>query len=394
MHAAAGPVRGPAENVSFELLRSPEAVAQLAGEWDALLEHMPRPSPFLRWGWIETWIRHFATDTRLWVLTARGGDGSLAGVAPLHIVRRPGPLPVRSLEFLGYRGSTICADHLDFLAAGEQRREVVAALVGEILRRRQEWDHIVLADLADDSPVPELARDMAPELAASVQTAETCYYCTLPKDFATLHAGAKRSRLNLRNRSKRLAQQGEVRFVAPVPSSEIEATLRELQRLHGLARQRQGQANSFARPDYFNFHRDLMQRFAGEERLYLARLELNGRACAIFYGFTSGPILYFYQSGFDPALGQYGVGTLQMAAVLEDAITRLQASEFDFLRGTEEYKTYWTGQSRTTRTLRLWNAGLTAGLHRGAWRGRQQLAEWRARRRLRAPAKDPGPATE
>lgn len=369
-------------NLNLTWLDSAPAVANLAGEWDGLLGQMPRPNPFLSWTWMETWIRHFAATSRLAVLAARDADGTLVGVAPLHAVRRGrAGLPLRTLEFLGYRGATICADHLDFLAAEPRRQEVCAALLTEILRRHSDWDAIVLADLAEDSPLPELAPALAPGLACEIHPAEICYYCALPDDFATLHAGTKRSRLNLRNRSKRLAQQGEVRFLAPVPEGEIDATLRELQRLHGLARQRQGQANSFERADYFAFHQDLMRKLAQTGHLYLTRLELNGVACAVFYGFTAGEVLYFYQSGFDPALAPFGVGTLQMAAVLEDAITRLHAREFDFLRGAEEYKTYWTSTARHTRTLRLWNRGWNARLHQGAWRGRRRLTAWRQRHR-------------
>lgn len=364
--------------LTLHLLASPAQVMDLRPEWDELLERMPRPSPFLSWSWISTWIEHFTANSRLWVLVARDGAGGLQGVAPLHLVRRGLPgWPARTLEFLGYRGSTVCADHLDFLAAGTQRRQICAALLEEIIRRRSDWDVMVLADLAEDSLLPELAPGLARDGALAMVPAEVCYYCSLPSDFATLHAGTKRSRLNLRNRSKRLAQQGAVRFVSSVPVAELESNLQELIRLHGLARRHRGQSNSFARPAYVGFHRSLMQKLAGEDRLYFARVELNGAACAVFYGFHLGGVLYFYQSGYDPGLARFGVGTLQMAAVLEDAIARLHAREFDFLRGAEEYKTYWTSTARHTRTLRLWNPSPRARLSHRVWRGRQRLERWK-----------------
>ncbi|MGH9467135.1 MAG: hypothetical protein ACRD1Y_07245 [Terriglobales bacterium] len=123
--------------MTLDLIDDPVVLPGLAPEWDELLAAMPRPSPFLSSTWIATWWEHFGGSSRLWLITARDRNGRLQGLAPLHCVRRRVAwfVSVRSLEFLGYRGSAVCADHLDFLSRPEGRVAIVRALAAEARRR-------------------------------------------------------------------------------------------------------------------------------------------------------------------------------------------------------------------------------------------------------------------
>ncbi|MGH9414665.1 MAG: GNAT family N-acetyltransferase [Terriglobales bacterium] len=377
----------PAHPFTTTVISSDAAWRALKPDWDSLLAACPRPSPFLCWDWLHSWWQSFGAHSRLHVITVSTPAGVLAGAAPLHLVRRAiAGLPLRSLEFLGYRGSRVCADHLDFPALPALREPACAALVAAIYEHTA-WDRLVLADLDSQSLLPALLRRSRPTRrsgwfapagrrpAPCLVPAETCFYLSLPpsvpelwRQLGTRHPQFSR---NLRRYQRRLERHHHVRFVAPVPPQEIPAAFAALVHLHGLARRRHGQAGNFACPPYRDFHQRVIAGWAHDARLYLARLDCDGQIAAVLYGYVLGGVLYFYQSGFDTRLQSEGVGKLLLARVLEDAIARLGLEEFDFLRGTESYKRLWTGQARQTATLRLWRPGVAATLDHAVYRLRR-----------------------
>ncbi|MGH9467134.1 MAG: GNAT family N-acetyltransferase [Terriglobales bacterium] len=217
--------------------------------------------------------------------------------------------------------------------------------------------------------------------------------------WAELKTAHPQSVSNIKRYRKRLAQNLDGRFVSEASPAERPAVMAALARLHGLARARKGEGGNFRREGYRAFHLDLAEKLGPSGRLYLARLECNGEISAVLYGFVEGGVLSFYQSGFDTRLEKLGIGKLLMAAVLEDAVERLTAREFDFLRGDEAYKARWCTQARQTRHLYIWGAGAAAQLHHLAWRARRglmPLRSWAGRRlgRSRQPLAGPRGAGE
>jgi CelD/BcsL family acetyltransferase involved in cellulose biosynthesis len=368
--------------LTLEVVTTADGFQALREEWGRLLATMPRPSAFLSWEWQFTWWQQFGHAAGLRLVVVRGPGGRLRGIAPLHLVRRRTPLGVaaRSLELLGYRGSAVGADHLDFLAGGDDRERIVAALLAAV-GGDGGWDVLVLADLAEDSPLRRLAAALGASHAE--ETGETCYYLPLPPEPAALWAGIKAAHpklaSNVKYYRKRMADRHQVTFVPEVTTAEVEATLGALTRLHGMSRGRKGEAGNFGRPGYQAFHAALMPRMAAAGELYLARLEVDGAIAAVLYGYRLGGVLFYYQSGFDMKYSALSIGTLMVAWVLEDAITRLGVREFDFLRGAEEYKTRWTAELRRTTNLWMWRRSWGGRLDHWQWRTRRQLRPWKRR---------------
>lgn len=351
---------------------------RLAPEWDALLAASPRPSPFLSWRWVYTWWQFFGPGTELAVHTVRDRQGRLLGLAPLHLVhRRSGLAWVRSLEFLGYRGDMVCADHLDFLSRREHRGGILTALLGAV-QRQPDWDVIVLADLDEASLLPGLWPASGPAGPLEQATGEVCSFLPLPASTAELWQDVARRHpefaRNVGRYRRRLDRHHDHHFVVPVPGGELAATVAALQQLHAQSRARQRGTSNFTHAGYRGFHEALIPRLMESGNLYLARLDCAGHAVAAFYGFVQGDVLYYYKSGFDTAMGRDGIGKLLLAHVLEDAINRLRLREFDFLRGDEAYKRLWTDRVRHTSTWLGWRPRARARLHRLQWHLRRRLA--------------------
>lgn len=367
-----------------------EEFLALEPDWNRLLMESSRPVPFLTWEWVSTWWQHFGAHSRLFVIVARDEMKRVVGIAPLRLTLRRtfGMVPVRSLEFLGHRGSVVCVDHLDFMTGLSHRAEICSGLVDEIMRRGDEWDSLVLADLAEDSLVPELfaALQHGPDVSLSCRPQEQCPYAILPPRWEILLNSIKaKYRSNIKRRRDRLYENFQATFDSNCSVGQVMPHMQILERLHGSSRNRRGQAGNFSVRPYRDFHRAVAERMAQSGLLYLARLDCNGSPVAALYGFYLGERLFGYQTGFDATWDRWGVGAVLQARIFEDAVERLHATEYDFLRGTEPYKYTWTNQERHTRTLLLWNKSFIARLAKQEHAVRQRLAHLRTLLRSRFP---------
>jgi CelD/BcsL family acetyltransferase involved in cellulose biosynthesis len=356
---------------------------ELESDWNRLLMESSRPVPFLTWEWISTWWQHFGASSRLFVMVARDETSRVVGIAPLRLVLRRtfGMVPVRSLEFLGYRGSVVCTDHLDFLAEPAHRREICSRLFQEVIQRSNEWDTLVLADVAEDSPIPALFPGLKNGAGDSPRSGpqEQCPYVNLPAQWEFLLNSIKaKYRNNIKRRRERLQESFQVTFDSRCTEDRAIPHMEIMERLHGLSRNRKGETGNFCIEPYREFHRAVAKRMAQSGLLYLARLDCDGSPVAALYGFYLGGRLFGYQTGFDAAWETKGVGAVLQARIFEDAIERLHATEYDFLRGTEPYKYTWTNQERRTSTIRYWSNTSVARIAKAEHGVRQRVARLRS----------------
>ena len=388
-------------SLSCSIVRTPAEFAALEAPWKALFQSSARPVPFLAWEWVTTWWKHFGKAAKLLVILAKDDAGRIVGIAPLQIAARRafGIFPVRSLEFIGYRGSSVCADHLDFLAESGAAHAISEALVEAVFAARKEWDCIELADLSEESAAPGLLEEQARrrKFRLAEGAGQVCPCVPLAPSWNELLKIVKeKKRSAIKWRRKKLLQAYPTQFQIFSDSAQVDAALETLARLHTLSRQRKNETGNFYRADYQAFHRDVAHAMARAGYLYIAQMDCDGRPVASTYGFHVGSVLFDYQKGYDPAYSRDGVGSVLTGMVIEDAIDRLHAQELDFLRGTEEYKYFWATRDRKTRTILVWSTGTMARLHQSEFDLRRTLAplkrrgvEWWARITAPKPAKKP-----
>jgi CelD/BcsL family acetyltransferase involved in cellulose biosynthesis len=364
---------------SCSIVRTSAEFAALEAPWKALFQSSARPVPFLAWEWVTTWWKHFGKAAKLFVILAKDDAGRIVGIAPLQIAARHafGIFPVRSLEFIGYRGSSVCADHLDFMAERGAAHAISEALVEAIFSARKEWDSIELADLSEESAVPSLLEEQARrgKFRLAEIAGQVCPCVPLAPSWNELLKIVKeKKRSAIKWRRKKLLQAYPTQFQIFSDPAQVGAALETLARLHTLSRQRKHETGNFYRADYQAFHRDVAQAMARAGYLYIAQMDCEGRPVASTYGFHVGSVLFDYQKGYDPAYSRDGVGSVLTGMVIEDAIERLHAQELDFLRGTEEYKYFWATRDRKTRTMLLWSTGMMATLRQSEFDLRRALA--------------------
>jgi len=334
----------------IERIEDLERFAALRGEWDELLHASAVPRLFLTWEWLHTWCRHLLEGRRLHIITVRC-DGVLTAIVPLA-VRPSRPLrllPFSALEFLGM--GSVGSDYLDVVVRSGFEDEVQVLLANYLS------EHQFILELCRVEAASAQANGLARKLRqrnwhARIATTDTCPVIDLSRHTweSYLNSLGSTHRYNFRRRQRGLEKQWKVSFEQAATEAQRAEAMRALIALHQKRWRQRGSPGAFHTPGLVAFHEELSRLALQQGWLRLYVLRLDDQPAAALYGFHYHGTFYFYQSGFDPALGKHSVGLVMMGLAIRSAIEE-GAKVYDFLRGDEPYKFLWAQGER--RLIRL-----------------------------------------
>ncbi len=214
----------------------------------------------------------------------------------------------------------------------------------------------VLSQISADSPLVELAR--ADDW--QVEPAEVCPVLTLPDSFDEYVKSLGRNmREQIKRYPRRLEKQFSVEYELAQTPAQVDEFWNQLVELHGRRWRARGQTGVLALPSRRNFHRYICHKFLANDWLRLWRLKCDGRPACVLLSYFWGGKYWFFIGGFEPELMKWSVGTCLFSRVFRHAIAE-GATEFDFLRGAEEYKYRFGAVDREYVNLK-WFAGSPKG---------------------------------
>ncbi len=348
---AQGPA--PAQWLSVDVIDTAGELAGLRTQWNALHD-ASEAGAFLCWDWLYPWCRRIAPDRALRILRARDRDGALVGLMPLAVEqRRVGPRKVRRLAFLGE--THVGSDYLDLIAPRGREVELARLFARQLKALRGEWDVLDLLDLREGSPTLEaLEETFGGEGEVVSRTGR--YLCPHERftPGETFDAFLKRTgrRDNYLRRKKWLAKQPGYRIEKTDVPQGLPAAMGHFFRLHALRWAEDGGSQGIKGAGVEAFHRDATHLLAERGRLRIYTMMLGTQALASVYGIFHGGKFLYFQSGYDPAWRNKSVGLVLVGETFKDALER-GCTEYDFLRGTESYKSDWTSLQRQTVALRI-----------------------------------------
>ncbi|WDT76750.1 MAG: GNAT family N-acetyltransferase [Candidatus Manganitrophus sp.] len=349
-------------SIAVERVCTDEGLFESKADWERLFAQSSAQNPFLSWEWMAAWWRHLGAG-KLHLLFVRR-QGALIGIAPFYQREiRLGGISFRALSFLG--DEAVGSDHLDFLSRKGCEDEVAEVVVQAWLRDRRGWDFIALRHMAEESPHADRFLRLT-ERGWRVQRreGEVCPYLPLaPTWEAFLNRLSASMRYTVRRKIRNLEKGHRVEFIAIDDLHEGRPAMERLLALHQKRWGDRGGSDAFVSEIKLPFHRETAEAFFQQGTARLFFLKADGETVAALYGFILGQRFFYYQAGFDPAWKGKSVGMVLMAKCIEAAISQ-GWSEFDFLRGPEEYKSHWTSDRRQTQHWILSPPGMKNDLYR------------------------------
>jgi len=317
----------------MQLVTTTEALESIIPQWEALWRRAPGATPFQSPQWLLPWWKHFGVGGELAVVC------SAESLAPLYILRDED-----SGESLGMFLGTGISDYLDVLTTEGDATPLIAK-VGEITC--QMWD---LQQLRPSSTV--LTAALPAGWSESREEMEPCPVLSIENAGDEL-AGllSTHARKKLRYYRRLAAREASITY-ENATHENLDDLLTALYALHAARWQQRGLPGVLADDETQSFHREVARGFLSAGALRMYAMRINERIAAVFYGFAHQGTVYYYLSGYDPALDHLSLGSLLVAHAVESAV-REGATTFDFLRGAEEYKYSWGATDRLNHRRQL-----------------------------------------
>ena len=370
-------IRGPlaqVENISIERI-SEDTFRGMRDEWNSLLEKSVTNEFFLLWEWVYSWWQSFKDHSKvLFILIGRNLEGRLVGIAPLFIDRsKPGGfLEKNILRFCASVGA--CPDHIDFISDIEHADSFLKALFKYVKERGKQWDMIVLDGVKEDSIINNYLRQngfLDLPVSRTADSDSLCPYLPLEKDFeGYLKSFSAKTRQTLMRKRRALFENkgsgaAYARFEIVKDALDLDGQIRQLFILHMERALRKGIKSNYEGSRRYNFHRGFIHSLFHTGKIVLAFLYRGSVPIASYYCIKHNGKYSYYQAGISVEGEKASAGTVLLSLLIEKAFED-GCSEFDFLRGSEEYKFFWTKKYRQNYLIEIRKGDLAGRLSHGA----------------------------
>lgn len=330
------------------------------------LEETARPSFFLSWCWIGSWLEQVKGPSAL--LTARR-NGKVVGLAVVcRSVRRP-LVPVTGLHLHETGDSGLDGIYIEYnglLTAPGDAEEVVTACLAHLAtltRGRWGWDEVHLSGVP--AALAKIAAADCPHMR--IRSVAGCPVIDLAEirgrggDY--LDAVSRNTRHQVRRSIRLYEEEGPLRLDRANTVEGALAHLDGLKTLHQRYWRGRGKPGAFAHAGFENFHRRLIETALPAGHIDLCRVAAGERTLGYLYNFVRDGMAYSYQSGFayDESDSRRKPGLVAHALTAEGYLRaglsgyRLMAGDTRYKRslatGTEDL--YWVTLRRDRLTFRI-----------------------------------------
>jgi CelD/BcsL family acetyltransferase involved in cellulose biosynthesis len=310
--------------------------------WNALVEQSIADTPFSRYEYLSEWWKTLGggewKSAELVLISATEND-QLIGIAPLFIAEYDGQQALMLL------GSIEISDYLDLIVREQDLPRFLSGLIDFLASSQPDnWSAIDWYNLPDNSPT--LATLKAESESRGWTYHEEIYRPTpriaLSGSFEEyLSRVEKKQRHEIKRKMRRADESGRVRFVVVDKNADIEPELESFFQL------------MIQDPNKANFLHDVMRdqmshsiRAAHEYGyLWLGFLEVDGVKAAASLNFDYKNKLWGYNSGVSREHMEFSPGWVLLGHTIQWCCENGR-SEFDFMRGDEDYKYRFGGVNK------------------------------------------------
>jgi len=327
-----------------EILLGSEGLLSIQKEWNDIFNKANTASPFLTWQWVSTWWEKYASEianSRLFTIVWKR-DNAIVAILPLFgFTQRSSLFSLKTLRLAGTW--TESSDYLDVIVDPGLKANI-----------NDLFDHPRLQDFFQDFDIFEFKNMQEDALLASYaaggvfhsKITSVCPYIALPKDEESYIKSLSRNmRSGLKRTRNKITKHPELQFKIIEQVEQIPQAIKRLFELHNLRFDDKEQETKFVYEKRGAFHEAIAGQFQRLDALRLFTICDNNTIVGIIYCYLVKDRLMYVQAGFDPEYNKYAIGNQLLWEAINYAI-RNGCSEFDFMRGNEEYKYKWTDKKR------------------------------------------------
>jgi CelD/BcsL family acetyltransferase involved in cellulose biosynthesis len=351
-------------DIAVQFFTTSAEFARLAPEWNRIHAQAAAASVFNSWLWQYQWWRVYGADQPLRILVALR-QGAAVGILALYIQKTTIlGVPVRIVRFVGTGADTHPDDVGPVILPGLE--EPVATKLAHAVLRLSQVDVVLLSDIESQSnfaPALERAAKQARRASLS-EVCERIAFVELPRSWPLyLQSLTSDRRTRLNGARRKVTAAHRVHFFVWQDAAGLDRAVDCLAEVHRSRWREAGGSDSFATPQYIEFHRGIIKSAFVRGWLRLYCLELDGDMAAMTYCYRFRNRVYLMQAGFDPAKAKANPGKVLLGHALEHAIGEGN-TVFDFLRGEHRYKDQLATGYRTTLGIRVFHNTLGALAYR------------------------------
>ena len=342
------------ENISIERI-SEGQFGNMREEWNSLLEKSVTNEIFLLWEWMYSWWDVFKNGSRaLYLLRGKNSLGETIGIAPFYLQKQTGIGNLRRNIVRFCSSLETYPDHLDIIATKEYEHSFPEAVLNYLIQHDQDWDLMRLDGVHENAMIKKCLSSARPGqngvLMTSIPSAR-CPYLVMDNTFeGYLKSFSPKKRQTLLRKRKILMNREKAQMKTVHSDEEPEKHIQELFALHEERARRKGIKTSFVGEDLYRFHKGAIHSLLKEGKVILTFLHKELTPLVSYYCFKHNQKYYYFQAGLSDEGEKKSAGTVLFSLIIENAFKE-GCKEFDFLRGSEEYKFYWTKNYRKDYSL-------------------------------------------
>ena len=363
-----------------DIVEGRDSFVQLEKSWNDALGKGPRDEPMLRHEWVRAFIENFAPGATLRTFVARAGKEIAAAVPLIETQERNAdtcfvPMTTWSIPVNDHsqRGGVLLGrrwqEGLDSIWQTLQGQSWDRLRLRDLPEGAGEWELRMKAEAAGmpcglwvslRSPylrLPE-ASGVRPQASGQKPEKQKQKVEKLPTSdvrFEQVEAALDgKFRQNLRRRRRRLAEQGEVKYVLLDGKDQkaLDEGLADFFTIEGSGWKGEGGTAIAQRPELVGFYTQIARDAAKRGALALGFLELAGKRIAAHLSIIQSGRHFLLKLGYDESLHEFSPGQQLVADAIRDACAR-GLVEFDFLGPCMEWKLDWESKLRAHTWLTI-----------------------------------------
>jgi hypothetical protein len=316
-------------------------------DWNNLLEGSISNTVFLTWEWMYSWAECFINGNRkLFVIFVYDDRNRLVGIAPWYIDKiNIGPTTFRQINFLG--NPETASDYLDVFTEKGKEKEVAIFLYEYLYGQMSKiWDCINFQDIMAESLflLNFTHKHRLQGKHFEIHHGSFCPLIFLPKaegDFLTTISPGRSKRFRQDLRTLRKTNLVEIKTIQ---NDDIEVAVDSFFKLYA-------EKTEWSGSDLQKFIKQVLINSENRSYIQVDFLLANDNCIAgmlhLKYRNTLSLYLMAVDKKYNPRIS---VGNLLVGLCIGRAI-EASLEVYDFLKGYEEYKFYWTSGGRTANNM-------------------------------------------